>query len=219
MARAKLDSRGSTERVAETLEKETARVEAFSDGVFAIAITLLVLEFKVPHLPREASSLELFRALLDLWPSMVAFLGSFIAILIMWINHHGLFRLIHKTDSRFLWANGFMLLMVTFVPFPTAVLAEYLGRPGERTAAALYVGSFVLTSTAFNVFWATATKRGLVKHTVPAAVVARIRNAYRFGFCVYAVATLLSLWSAPLGLAACLSLWIYWSVLSYRADT
>ncbi len=120
----------------ENLEKETARVEAFSDGVFAIAITLLVLEFKVPHLPQEASSGELFHALLKLWPSTVAFLGSFAAILIMWINHHGLFRLIHKTDSRFLFANGFMLLMVTFVPFPTAVLAEYLGRPGERVAAA-----------------------------------------------------------------------------------
>ena len=88
--------------MAESLEKETGRVEAFSDGVFAIAITLLVLEFKVPHLPAGASGRDLFLALLDLWPSMVAFLGSFGAILIMWINHHGLFRLIHKTDSPFL---------------------------------------------------------------------------------------------------------------------
>jgi TMEM175 potassium channel family protein len=204
--------------VADTLEKETARVEAFSDGVFAIAITLLVLEFKVPHLPHEASSRELFRALLDLWPSMIAFLGSFVAILIMWINHHGLFRLIHNIDSRFLFANGFILLMVTFVPFPTAVLAEYLGRPGERAAAALYIGTYVVVSIAFNVFWATATKRRLIKHTVPATVIARIRGAYRFGLLVYTASTLLALWNAPLGLAACLSLWIYWSVLEYRAE-
>jgi uncharacterized membrane protein len=204
--------------VGETLEKETGRVEAFSDGVFAIAITLLVLEFKVPHLPQEASSRELFRALLDLWPSMVAFLASFVAILIMWINHHGLFRLIHKTDSRFLFANGFMLLMVTFVPFPTAVLAAYLGRPGEHAAAALYIGTFVVTSIAFNVFWATATKRRLLKRSVPDAVVVRIRNAYRFGLAVYVASTLLALWNASLGLAACLSLWIYWSVLEYRAE-
>ena len=102
--------------MSEALEKETGRVEAFSDGVFAIAITLLVLEFKVPHLPEGATGRDLFHALLKLWPSLIAFLGSFIAILIMWINHHGLFRLIHKIDPPFLFANGFMLLMVTFVP-------------------------------------------------------------------------------------------------------
>jgi len=205
-------------RVGETIEKETARVETFSDGVFAIAITLLVLEFKVPHLAPEAGSADLFRALLKLWPSMVAFLGSFAAILIMWINHHGLFRLIHKTDSPFLFANGFMLLMVTFVPFPTAVLAEYLGRPAERVAAAFYVGTFVVISIAFNAFWATTTKRRLLKHGVPDSVVARIRNAYRFGLFVYTGAALLALWNASVGLAACLSLWIYWSVLEYRAE-
>jgi len=204
--------------VSETLEKETGRVEAFSDGVFAIAITLLVLEFKVPHLPEGATGRDLFLALLKLWPSLIAFLGSFIAILIMWINHHGLFRLIHKIDPPFLFANGFMLLMVTFVPFPTAVLAEYLGTPGERVAAAFYIGSFVVVSIAFNVFWATAVKRRVIKHSVPDAVVARIRNAYRFGLGVYAASALLALWNAPLGLAACLSLWIYWSVLEYRAE-
>jgi uncharacterized membrane protein len=202
----------------EAPEKETGRVEAFSDGVFAIAITLLVLEFKVPHLPPEANNRDLFRALLDLWPSMVAFLASFVAILIMWINHHGLFRLIHKTDSPFLFANGFMLLMITFVPFPTAVLAAYLGKPGEHAAAALYIGTYVVTSIAFNVFWATATKRRLLRRSVPDAVVVRIRNAYRFGLVVYVASTLLALWNATLGLAACLSLWIYWSVLEYRAE-
>ena len=204
--------------MAESLEKETGRVEAFSDGVFAIAITLLVLEFKVPHLPEGANGRDLFLALLKLWPSLVAFLGSFVAILIMWISHHGLFRLIHKIDSPFLFANGFMLLMVTFVPFPTAVLAEYLGTPGERVAAAFYIGSFVVVSIAFNVFWAAATKRRLLRRDVPDAVVVRIRNAYRFGLGVYVGSTLLALWNATAGLAACLSLWIYWSVLQYRAE-
>ncbi len=169
-------------------------------------------------MPAGATSHDLFRALLRLWPSLLAFLGSFVAILIMWINHHGLFRLIHKTDSPFLFANGFMLLMVTFVPFPTAVLAEYLGRPGERAAAAFYIGTFVITSIAFNVFWLTTTKRGLLKRTVPDSVVLRIRNAYRFGLVVYAASTLLALWNASIGLAACLSLWIYWSVLAYQAE-
>src|SRR5690349_5557000 len=74
--------------------KETARVEAFSDGVFAIAITLLILEIKVPHLPSGAGSRELLHALLAEWPSLLAFVLSFTAVLVMWINHHGLFNLI-----------------------------------------------------------------------------------------------------------------------------
>ena len=204
--------------MAESIEKETGRVEAFSDGVFAIAITLLVLEFKVPHMPAGANGRELVLALLKLWPSMIAFLGSFIAILIMWINHHGLFRMIYKTDSPFLFANGFMLLMVTFVPFPTAVLAEYLGTPGERVAAAFYIGTFVVTSIAYNIFWATTTKRRLLKHNIPDAFVLRVRNGYRFGLVVYIASTLLALWNASVGLATCLSLWIYWSVFEYRAE-
>jgi len=206
------------EHAGEIAEKETSRVEAFSDGVFAIAITLLVLEFKVPHLGENASSAELWAALGRLWPSLVAFLGSFGAILIMWINHHGLFRLIHKTDGPFLFANGFMLLLVTFVPFPTAVLAEYLGHPGETAAAALYVGTFVVTSLTYNLFWHVARTRNLLKRSVPEALVQRIRNAYRFGLVVYVAAMLLALWNATVGLAACLSLWIYWSVLQYRAE-
>lgn len=206
------------EHVAEIVERETSRVEAFSDGVFAIAITLLVLEFKVPHLGEDASSADLFAALVQLWPSLIAFLGSFVAILIMWINHHGLFRLIHKTDGPFLFANGFMLLMVTFVPFPTAVLAEYMGHSGERAAAAFYVGTFVVTSVTFNLFWHVATTRKLLKRGVPDELIQRLRGAYRFGLVVYVAAALLALWNATIGLAACLSLWIYWSVLQYRAE-
>ncbi len=203
--------------MSDALEKETARVEAFSDGVFAIAITLLVLEFKVPHIPAGASDRDLYRALGELWPSLVAFLGSFGAILIMWINHHGLFRLIQRTDSRFLFGNGFVLLMVTFVPFPTAVLAEYLGKPGECAAAAFYTGTFAVGSITWYLLWEIAAGRKLLKRSVRDSEVAKIRGAYRLGTAVYAVSTLIAaLWSAAVGLGLCLSLWVLWSVLEYR---
>ena len=97
-------------------EKETGRVEAFSDGVFAIAITLLILEIKVPKLSHDSPPAALARALLDLWPSFLAFLLSFFAILIMWINHHGLFNMVRRVSPGFLYANGFLLLFVSFVP-------------------------------------------------------------------------------------------------------
>jgi uncharacterized membrane protein len=206
------------ESAGEALEKETGRVEAFSDGVFAIAITLLVLEIKVPLLPHDASSRDLAAALAKLWPSMVAFVGSFLAILIMWINHHGMFRMIHRTDLPFLLANGALLLMVTFVPFPTAVLAEYLGRGGQHAAAAFYVGSFLVGSAIWNMVWDLACGRGLLRRSVSDAHATRIRRTYRFGLAVYAVATALSIWNGPLGLALCLSLWVYWATRSYRTE-
>jgi len=199
-------------------ERETGRVEAFSDGVFAIAITLLVLEFKVPRLGPTATGSQLWVALQALWPSVVAFVGSFAAILTMWINHHGLFRMVRRVDPPFLYVNGAMLLMVTFVPFPTAVLAEYLGHAGERVAAAFYCGTFVLVSITFHLWWWAATRRGLLHAHVPSATIERIWGAYRFGLLVYVAATALSFWKAAAGLGLCTALWIYWSVLSYHVE-
>ncbi|HLQ66354.1 MAG TPA: TMEM175 family protein [Candidatus Limnocylindrales bacterium] len=204
--------------MAETQERETGRVEAFSDGVFAIAITLLVLEFKVPHRSIAPNDAALWASLRHLWPSFIAFIGSFAAILIMWISHHGLFRMVRRVDTPFLYGNGLMLLMITFVPFPTAVLAEYLGHPGERAAAALYCGTFVLVSITFQFWWWTVNRRDLLKSTVSPEHIARIGKSYRFGFAIYIVATALAFWKAALGLGLCLFLWFYWAMLSRRTE-
>ena len=200
-----------------TQEKETARVEAFSDGVFAIAITLLVLEIKVPRLGQGASGHDLLDTLLDLWPSFVAFLGSFLAILIMWINHHGLFKLVNRVDSRLFFANGLLLMLVSFVPFPTAVLAEYLNGRGANVAAVFYCGTFVLINVAYNLLWYIATlHRRLIKEDVPQKHVIKIRKAYLIAFPIYTGAMLFSVWSAFGGLAIALSLWILWTMLDYN---
>ena len=90
-------------------EKWTGRVEAFSDGVFAIAITLLILEIRVPKLPDHAGAGELLAATAGLWPSFLAFLLSFFAILIMWVSHHELMRMVRDVDYHLLFANGFLL--------------------------------------------------------------------------------------------------------------
>src|SRR5215469_15570694 len=93
-------------------EKNTGRLEAFSDGVFAIAITLLVLELKVPHLPSgalEPTPQALAQSLLAEWPAYFSFVTSFFSILIMWVHHHTLFRLARQTDATLLFANGLLL--------------------------------------------------------------------------------------------------------------
>lgn len=200
------------------VEKDTARVEAFSDGVFAIAITLLVLEIRVPEIGAAATGRELFTALLHLWPSLVAFLFSFFVILVMWINHHEFLRWVGSYDYRFLFANGFVLLMVTFVPFPTGVLARYLGTGAARAAVAFYCGTFFLISLAFGaLFLSVVRERRLLLEAVPAAVVERVRRAYALGPVVYAISTVLALWNAVAGLLVCASLWVLWTRLCYHA--
>src|SRR5438093_6711013 len=111
----------------------TQRVEAFSDGVFAIAVTLLVLDVRVPRgLPQTT---RLTDALLANWPSYFAFLTSFATIGIMWVNHHRLFVCIARADHGLLIWTGLLLLGITFVPFLTALIVEYIGHPADRTAA------------------------------------------------------------------------------------
>src|SRR2546423_14169730 len=145
------------------MAENPTRVEAFSDGVFAIAITLLILEIRVPHVDPG-----LWTGLLALWPSYVAFLLSFVVILIMWVNHHELLRMVDGISYPFLFANGLLLLTVTFVPFPTAVLAAHLGTPEAKTAVALYCGMFVVNALCWNVLFATIVRSGLLHRDVTA---------------------------------------------------
>jgi uncharacterized membrane protein len=123
-------------------EKETGRLEAFSDGVFAIAITLLILDVRVPRPPEDtAQAFDLGHALVRLWPALLAYVMSFVIILVMWVNHHLIFTVVRKTDRTFLFWNGLLLMFVTFVPFPTSLLSEYMGHGGHdelRLAAMIY---------------------------------------------------------------------------------
>ena len=193
-------------------EKETGRIEAFSDGVFAIAITLLILEIRVPHLPAESGPSALGAALAGLWPSYVAFLTSFLTIFIMWANHHAIFRLVCRSDARFLYTNGLLLLLVTFVPFPTAILAEYLERPAAPAAAAFYAGTFVVISVAYWLLWQAAIDgRRLLRSHVTEEMIAAFTKSYRLGLPGYLIATGAAFVNvfASIGICAALAgLWI-----------
>lgn len=188
------------------------RVEAFSDGVFAIAITLLVLEIRAPH----ADGHGLWAALVALWPSYLAFGLSFFVILIMWVNHHELMRLVRAVGYPFLFANGAVLLTVTFVPFPTAVLAEHLATDQARTAVAFYCATFIPSSLAWGLLFWTLVRGRLFRADVDAETIERIRRAYVAGPVVYVAATLVALWRPWLGLALNASLWVLWVRLCYR---
>jgi uncharacterized membrane protein len=146
-----------SERAARPLPEEpiarlstTGRVEAFSDGVMAIAITLLVLELKVPA-PEELKDGTLLDALLARWPSYVAYLAAFLTIGIIWLNHHTLLSKIARFDARLHWLNLALLLGVATLPFPTALLADYVATPGPNASVA--AAAYGLTATFMALPW------------------------------------------------------------------
>ncbi len=191
--------------------KETGRTEAFSDGVIAIAITLLVLEIRVPHL---AEGQSLADALWDIWPAYLAYIISFFTIGIMWINHHRLFRLIKRVDDVFLGLNTLLLMVITFVNFPTSLLAEYLDNSDERrTAALVYSGTFVVTAIAFNGLWRYASYHNrLIDRKTDLAQAHAITQQYNYGPLMYLTAFLAAFISVPLSLAINFGLAVFFAL-------
>lgn len=191
-------------------QKETGRVEAFSDGVFAIAITLLVLDLK---LPQSSDRENLLSVLLKQWPTFVAFLNSFITILIIWMNHHNLFNNIKRTDNLFMLTNGLLLLCVTFLPFPTSLVAEYFGRAGETTAAALYSGTFLMMSFAFNILWRYASYRHrLLSKNVTAEQIESINRQYLAGPTFYGLSFILAFMNVSASLLLTILLALFYGI-------
>jgi uncharacterized membrane protein len=157
-------------------EMSKGRLEAFSDGVFAIAITLLVLELSVPGGHPEGG---LWAALGREWPSFFAYLVSFLVIGIMWVNHHAVFDKVRAVDRAVLFANLVLLLFVSVLPFPTRLVAEYLTARDAPAAMAVYSATMLAAGLSYAVLWLAVTRDGILhEHLDRAAHRAAIR---RFG--------------------------------------
>ena len=188
-----------------------SRLEAFSDGVFAIVITLLVLELRPPSVAEGES---LARALWHQWPSYVAYVVSFMVIGVMWLNHHRMFTQVERVDSPLLVLNLHLLLWTALIPFPTAVVADYLREGGQNatTALAFYGAVIFCTAIAFVCLfgWITHDER-LLGRALPPEVVRASRLRFGVGLAVYAVAFGLSWVSAALALAAHAAMALYYA--------
>lgn len=203
-------------------EKETGRLEAFSDGIFGIAMTLLVLGLAVPTVEaansRGPTNAALLAALAHQWPSYLTYFISFATVLVMWVHHHAVFKLVHRVDSVLLFSNGFLLLLITIVPFPTAVVAEYLRTPAANVAAAFYSGTFVLISLGFSVLRWAATRQEMLDPRAPEDCVRGLRRGYLVGPPFYILATLVAFVRPWLCLAICGGLWLFWAYMALSAD-
>ncbi len=189
------------------MQTETSRIEAFSDGMFAIAITLLILEVKVP-VPAEG---HLAQGLLKQWPSYLAFFLSFVYIGVMWMNHHRMFTHIQRSNDTLLVLNLLLLLGVTAVPFPTAVLAANLGTADQKTAAVFYNAVFIVIAIFFNVLWRYAVSHQLLDKNMSASA-ASISRQYAVGPLMYIVCLALAFVDVRVSLGVNVALAVYFAL-------
>lgn len=187
-------------------EHETSlhRIEAFSDGVFAIAITLLIIEIGVPVVTGDET---LKHELQHEWPGYFAYVLSFVMIGIYWANHNSFFRLFARSDHTFLMLNVLFLMAIAFVPFPTAVLGDYLRDDSERkTAVLFYAFGMVLPATTWLAVWVYGIARGLVRSDLDPSYVRQLTLQYGASSLIYVTAMVTALISSWVCLAIVIGL-------------
>jgi TMEM175 potassium channel family protein len=170
----------------------TTRLETFSDGVFAIAATLIVLEIGVG----EGRGGDLGHALLRIWPSYLAYVTSFVTIGIIWMNHHHTVSLMARTDRTHQFVNVLLLMTIAFLPFPTKLVADYLRQPGEGAATLAYAATFVVMAGLHQVWWQYARRgRRLIGEGVPDSDLRAVDRAYAPGVPAYGLVLVLAFFS------------------------
>ena len=198
-----------------TESKSLARVEMFSDGIFAIAITLLILEIKVPRIDSIHSSKDLINALIHLWPSYFAFSYSFGGILVQWVVHHNTFNHLVRTSRAFIYTNAFLLITIVFFPFPTALLAEYINTAYVMPAIVFYGIASVVNSFAWFLFIRSVTKpKRLLNDAFSDEEYEKLKKGNHFALVIYISTTVLAIWLPYIGLLINVALWILWTYIS-----
>lgn len=201
------------------MEKETVRIENFSDAVFAIAITLLVLDLHAPEINTIKSGAELLKYLKSEWTTYLAFTLSFFSIFIMWVNHHKIFKQIYSRNTAIMFSNGLILFLVTAVSYPTALLAHFFEEEASNIAVAVYTGIFVLINISYNLLWFIASNdKKLLRPGITDLAIKKIRNNYLYGLPTYLVSFGISFQYPEAALAINMLLLIYWAVSSGKIN-
>ena len=186
----------------------TGRLETFADGVFAIAITLLVLGIGLPD-----PNAGLWKALLAEWPALVAYVVSFLTIGVIWINHHQLFTVIGRSNMTFAFINVVFLMLVAFIPYSTEILAQRIASGVDATGATVLYGAVMAAiASMFNVIWAYASGGGgrLLRTGLDPRALNVAARGYRYGPPGYVLLTLIAFLSPIVSLVAFAAFAVYW---------
>jgi uncharacterized membrane protein len=194
------------------------RLETFCDGVFAIALTLLIIDVRIPATTAIGTSADLWLALRHLLPSVFAFVLSFGIIFIGWVNHHEAMRLVEKSSHPFIYANGVLMLGVVFVPFPTALLGENLLTSHASPAVVLYSATGALMAVGWAlVSWTALNPEPLTRNPHATSRMRKGATSAYFAIAFYTSCAIVAVW-LPLAIAVVITLmWLYWVIYGIRS--
>ena len=196
-------------------ENETERLEFFSDAVIAIAATLLIIDIKVP-IVSTSNGVTLLVALLNQWPSYVAFVISFLFIGIGWVNHREMFQYIQKTNHPLMLLNLLYLMFIVLVPYSASVLADFIGRADQQTAALFYHGTLTLTSLFYNlVWWYAAGKGKLINEKLSKPTIRTLTKKYSIGLAMHLLSFMLAIFNIWVSLIPILLIYIFFATPSF----
>lgn len=175
------------------------RLEAFSDGVFAISITILVLNLKLPELAKTAHlNHDLWRAIIDQWPKFLSYMISFGIVGLYWVGHHLMFHYIKHTDRMFLFLNNVYLMVIAFMPFPAALLGQY---GSSRVAVIIYASTLIVAGLLYSNLWRYATKQHrLVDPNLSDRLIHLVKKIITAAPVIYVLAIALSFWNPRVSL-------------------
>ena len=195
-----------------------ARLEIFCDGVFAIALTLLIIDIKIPATAEINSTPALWHALKNIVPSILAFILSFAIILITWVNHHNAFKLASKSSPAFIYANGLLLLSVVFIPFPTSLIGEYILTDHAAPAVFLYNVVLIVQSLGWALICNAGLKGNLSNGEKAIREVRKNRRYAYFSVLGYSILAILSVWFPVYVVIFTVLLWVLWLIVGINLE-
>lgn len=205
------------------MEKDTTRIEALSDGVFAIAITLLTIEIGVNisnielhHTLKETTNKELLSELLALWTKIFAYVNSFASVLLMWMSHHHIFKMIRTTNKKLVLVNGLLLMAIALVPFPTNTLGEFLMTGAQNTAIIFYTGYTFLVALTFVIFFETVKSNNgiLFLKNITTTEIKIFGNGLWKGFALNTAIFVTAFFLPMTALILNFIMWIFWASIA-----
>ena len=189
----------------------TTRIEAFSDGVIAIIITLMIFDLKVPSLPTDADSWTILQALVPVIPKFISFAMSFVVVAIFWVNHHNFFYSLKLSNSALLWSNNLLLFWLSVIPFPTSLLGSY---PLEALPIMFYGFTMCMAATSFNLMRRQAQKYCLFHSDVDQDYIKKLSSKGLFGPLFYFASIVL----APIHVALSLAIFVLVPIIYFLPD-
>jgi uncharacterized membrane protein len=195
------------------MEKQTSRLEAFSDGIFAVAITLLALEIGIKEY-EGASNSNLWQKILESWPEYFSFFNSFATVLLIWMGHNKIFKHLRAANHWVILLNGLVLLFVALFPFPTKTVGNFIGTDAENTAVAFYAGftgCITITMLMLNIYILKNKKLLLTPNKSIPWLKGMIKGQV-IGIISYCIITIIAFYFSKIALFMTFLMWVFWAI-------